>query len=202
MFTPMSARTAAFARNWLRVWLLASLCLSGLAQSRSEERPGRAYFLPHGSPGAVISTQQNQAGLVPISFRSGKGMLFSHQWLEIQTSTGPVTLGFGSALLPFIDRGQVTIQDAYGQVEHEYALSVLPFYLNFGRPPGMGQDIAKVIYVPVSRADQIVEQQRHRRFIFPYVPLFHDCRTYVCAMQATIEGKSKLPCYFLLKGYW
>jgi len=129
-------------------------------------------------------------------------MLFSHQWLEIQTSHGPVTLGFGSALLPFIDRGQVTIQDARGRVQHEYALRMLPFYLNFGRAPGMGTDIDEPVYVPLSRADQIVEQQRHRRFIFPYIPLLHDCRTYVCAMQATIEGKSKLPCYLLFKGYW
>ncbi len=129
-------------------------------------------------------------------------MLFSHEWLEIQTSSGPVTLGFGSALLPFIDRGQVTVQDAHGRVEHEYALHLLPFFLSFGRAPGMGKDIARAIDVPVARADAIVEQQRHRRFIFPYIPLFHDCRTYVCAMQATVKGKSKLPCYFLLKGYW
>lgn len=188
-------------RTLLCTWLLALFCYSALAQTPSNGGPGREYFLPHSSSGAVISTG-NHAGMVPVSFRSGKGMLFSHQWLEIETSNGPVTLGFGSALLPFIDRGQVTIQDAYGQVEHEYALSLLPFYLNFGRAPGMGKNIDKVIYVPVARADEIVEQQRHRRFIFPYIPLFHDCRTYVCAMQATIAGKSKLPCYFLLKGYW
>ncbi len=122
--------------------------------------------------------------------------------LRFRHPRGAVTLGFGSALLPFIDRGQVTVEDAQGRVQHEYALHALPFYLSFGRPPGMGKEIGEVVYVPVSRADQIVEQQRHRRFIFPYIPLFHDCRTYVCAMQATVEGKSKLPCYFLLKGYW
>jgi hypothetical protein len=195
------ARTGRLAGSVLRVLLLGVLCLSAFAQSSFGGGATPAYFLPGESSAAVIANESG-ARLVPIAFRAGKGMLFSHQWLEVQTSKGPVTLGFGSALLPFIDRGQVTVEDAQGRVEHEYALHVLPLYLSFGRPPGMGKDIGEVVYVPVSRADQIVEQQRHRRFIFPYIPLFHDCRTYVCAMQATVEGKSKLPCYFLLKGYW
>jgi hypothetical protein len=196
------ARTERLAGSVLRALLLGLLCLSAVAQTSPGGGTGPAHFLPGNSSAAVIATRENGAALAPIAFRTGKGMLFSHQWIEIQTSNGPVTLGFGSALPPFIDRGQVTIEDTQGRVEHEYALHVLPFYLDFGRPPGMGKDIGEVVYVPVSRADQIVEQQRHRRFIFPYIPLFHDCRTYVCAMQATVEGKSKLPCYLLLKGYW
>ena len=139
--------------------------------------------------------------MAPISFREGKGMVLSHEWIEVQTSHGPVTLGFGSALLPFIDRGQITVQDVEGRVEHEYALRFVP-PLSFGRAPGMGKDISQTVYVSQPRADQIVEQQRHRKFIFPYIPFLHDCRTYVCAMQATVEGKSKLPCYLFLKGYW
>ncbi len=181
--------------------LLGFLCLSGFAQTSPGGGPDSTGFLPGESSAAVIATSRTQTRLVPIAFRTGKGMIFPHRWLEIQTSSGAVTLGFGSALLPFIDRGQVTIEDAQGRVQHQYALHALPFYLNVERPPGIGKDI-QVIYVPEARANEIVEQQRHRRFIFPYIPLFHDCRTYVCAMQATIEGKSKLPCYLLLKGYW
>jgi hypothetical protein len=195
------ARIAGFTGSVFRGWLFGLVCLSALAQSSPEGGGGPAHFLPSDSSVAVIATGGNRGALVPVSFRAGKGMLFSHQWVEVQTSDGPVTLGFGSALLPFIDRGQVTIQYADGRVEHEYPLHVLKFYLDFGRAPGVGKAIEKV-YVPAARADQIVEQQRHRRFIFPYIPLFHDCRTYVCAMQATIAGKSKLPCYLLFKGYW
>ncbi len=44
--------------------------------------------------------------------------------------------------------------------------------------------------------------QRHRKFIFPYIPIFHDCRTFVCAVQSSARGKSTLPCYLLFKGYW
>lgn len=139
--------------------------------------------------------------MVPIAFRGGRGRFFSHRWLEVQTSTGEVTLGFGSALLPFIDRGQITVEDNQGREQHKF-FPHIPLYLDFGRSPGSGREIAPTVYVPVSRADQIVEQQRHRRFLFPYIPLIHDCRTYVCAMQASIAGKSKLPCYVLFKGYW
>ena len=125
------------------------------------------------------------------------------RWVEIQTSSGPVTLGFGSALLPFIDRGQVTVEDSQGRVEHEYPLRMRcrSTSISDGRR-AWERTSAKLSISRCARADQIVEQQRHRRFIFPYIPLFHDCRTYVCAMQATVEGKSKLPCYAPLKGYW
>jgi hypothetical protein len=40
------------------------------------------------------------------------------------------------------------------------------------------------------------------KFIFPYIPIFHDCRTFVCAVQSSVRGKSTLPCYLLFKGYW
>lgn len=196
------ARIKWIVGSVVRVSLLAGLGLSAGAQTGPGGAVWSAHFASGNSSPAVIASAENSTALVPVAFRTGKGMLFSHRWVEIQTSSGPVTLGFGSALLPFIDRGQVTVEDSQGRVEHEYPLRILPFYLNFGRPPGMGKDLGKVVYIPLARADQIVEQQRHRRFIFPYIPLFHDCRTYVCAMQATIEGKSKLPCYAPLKGYW
>lgn len=201
MCTAILAVTKRVAGSVIRNSLFGLLCLSAFAQTSPGGGPDSTRFLP-GDSAAVIATTRTGTSLVPIAFRTGKGMVFPHRWLEIQTSSGAVTLGFGSALLPFIDRGQVTIEDAQGRAEHEYALHLIPFYLNFGRVPGTGKEVGEVLYVPVARADEIVEEQRHRRFIFPYIPLIHDCRTYVCAMQATIEGKSKLPCYLLLKGYW
>ncbi len=192
------------------VVLAGLVCLSARAQQlpRVTAEPGN--FVVRNSSGnpsggassPVIATKEDSATLVPIAFRAGRGGFFAHHWIDVQTSTGHVTLGFGSALLPMFDRGQVTVQDAYGNVEHEFFPRAMPLYLDFGRVPGTGRDIAPTVYVPVARADQIVEQQRHRRFIFPYIPLFHDCRTYMCAMRASIEGKSRLPCYLLLKGYW
>lgn len=202
MFRAMLSRMMGTVGGLLRVSLFACLCLSALAQTSFVGSSRRASFLPLDSSATGIAEGPSRGRLVPIAFRTGKGMVFSHEWLEIQTSGGPVTLGFGSALFPLIDRGQLTIEDAGGQVEHEYALHLLPLRLNFERAPGMGKDIGKVLYVPQARADQIVVQQRHRRFLFPYIPLFHDCRTYVCAMQATVEGESKLPCYVFFKGYW
>ena len=39
-------------------------------------------------------------------------------------------------------------------------------------------------------------------FIELYVPIFHDCRTFACSVQAAAEGYSSLACYLLFKGYW
>ena len=197
------ARLTESLSSVVGVALLAGLCLSASAQTAPGGAVRSSGFLSGDSSSAVVVTSENASPLVPVELRAGhRAAFFSHRWLQIQTSRGPVTLGFGSALLPFIDRGQVTVQDAQGREEHEYPLHILPFYLDFGRAPGMGREVGKALYISQARADQIVEEQRHRRIIFPYVPLFHDCRTYVCAMQATLEGKSKLPCYLLLKGYW
>jgi len=54
----------------------------------------------------------------------------------------------------------------------------------------------------IAQADALVEKQRHRKFIGPYVPIFHDCHTWVCTVEASVNGKSTLPCYLLFKGYW
>ncbi len=180
------------------------LCAEDSTHTDCSAAHGKCLVASEASPEASSAaiTPVNSARLVPVAFLQGHGTILAHHWIEIQTSDGPVTLGFGSALLPFIDRGQITIEDAQGNVQHEYALHRLPFYLNFGRAIGTGRELSKTLYIPIARADRIVEEQRHRRFIFPYIPFFHDCRTYVCAMQASIKGKSKLPCYFLFKGYW
>ena len=81
------------------------------------------------------------------------------------------------------------------------AASVL-ITLELCQSAGHSRNIAKVVYLPISKTDALVERQRHQHPILPYIPFFHDCRTYVCTVQASIEGKSSLPCYLLLKGYW
>jgi hypothetical protein len=198
----ISATFRNISGTMLRLSLLGFLCACAWAQLPPDEAGLVHLFVANnaGVSASIFSSKVGTAG-VPIAFRDGKGMFLAHRWIEVQTSSGPVTLGFGSALLPFVDRGQITVQESSGRVEHEYALHFVP-PLTFGRAPGTGKNIAKTVYVSQARADQIVEQQRHRKFIFPYIPFLHDCRTYVCAMQATVEGKSKLPCYVLLKGYW
>jgi hypothetical protein len=145
-------------------------------------------------------TSRSRLGIV--AFRTNRGGPFAHHWVEVQTSRGDFTLGFGPALIPFIDRGQITVEDAHGHIEWRYLLHPFSLHMNFARGPGIGQQLGKAVYLPIAQADRLVEKQRHRRFIFPYIPFFHDCRTYVCAMRASTQGKSTLPCYLLLKGYW
>jgi len=41
----------------------------------------------------------------------------AHHWLEVESSHGRVTLGFGPATLPFVDAGQISLQDSYGNIE-------------------------------------------------------------------------------------
>jgi len=157
------------------------------------------------SPAAPINPKSLEASrlrLASVAFRSGRGGLFAHHWVEVQTSTGSYTLGFGPALIPFIDRGQITVEDRYGHIEWRYLLHPFSLHWNFARAPGIGRNIATVAYLPISKADALVENQRHRHPMLPYIPFFHDCRTYVCTVQASIQGKSRLPCYLLLKGYW
>ena len=156
------------------------------------------------SPSAPISANSPESpfGMARVAFRSSRGGLFAHHWVEVQTSKGSFTLGFGPAMIPFIDRGQITVEDRYGHIEWRYLLHPFSLHWNFARAPGIGRNIARVAYLPISKADALVENQRHRHPILPYIPFFHDCRTYVCTVQASIQGKSRLPCYLLLKGYW
>ena len=151
------------------------------------------------APISATSLEANR--LAPVAFRSGRGGLFAHHWVEVQTSTGSYTLGFGPALIPFIDRGQITVEDRYGHIEWRYLLHPFSLHWNFARAPGIGRNIATVAYLPISKADALVENQRHRHPMLPYIPFFHDCRTYVCTVQASTQGRSRLPCYLLLKGY-
>lgn len=132
----------------------------------------------------------------------------AHHWLETETSAGKVTIGFGPATLPFIDAGQVALQDQLGNVERISGmhpvppLGLPPLNYRYARPPGDGHAIGKPIVLTMAQSEAFVQHIRQKKFVGPYIPFFHDCRTFVCAAQAGLRGKSSLPCYLLLKGYW
>jgi hypothetical protein len=131
-----------------------------------------------------------------------------HHWLELTTSHGRVTLGFGPATLPFIDSGQISLQDSYGNIERLSGMHPLPVMglppinYSYAKPPGAGHIMGKPINLTLAQADALVQKERHHKYVGPYIPIFHDCRTYVCGVQASARGKSRLPCYLLFKGYW
>ena len=132
----------------------------------------------------------------------------AHHWLEVESSRGKVTLGFGPATLPFIDAGQISLQDRYGNIERisgMYPLPMLglpPLNHRYAKAPGAGHPIGTPIQLTVAEADTLVQKVRDHKFIGPYVPIFHDCRTFACSVQAAARGRSSLPCYVLFKGYW
>ena len=133
---------------------------------------------------------------------------FAHHWLEVESSKGKVTVGFGPATLPFIDAGQISLQDRYGNIERisgMYPLPMLglpPLNYRYAKAPGTGHAIGQPIQLTVTEADTLVQKVRDHKFVGPYVPIFHDCRTFACSVQAAAQGRSSLPCYLLFKGYW
>ena len=150
----------------------------------------------------------NPSEVVTLQARALHRGPFAHHWLEVESSRGRVTLGFGPATLPFIDAGQISLQDRFGNIERisgMYPLPILgppPLNYRYAKVPGSGHPIGKPIQLTVAQADALVERVRHHKFIGPYVPIFHDCRTFACSVQAAAQGRSSLPCYLLFKGYW
>jgi len=133
---------------------------------------------------------------------------FNHHWLEVETSQGKVAFGFGPATVPFIDAGQIGLQDELGNIERYSGghpiqpLTLPPIGYDYAPTPGAGKEIGRPIAVTRQRADELIQDLRRARRVNPYVPLFNDCRTFVCRVRAKLLGKSALPCHFLFKGYW
>jgi hypothetical protein len=133
---------------------------------------------------------------------------FSHHWLEVETSSGVVTLGFGPATIPLIDSGQIALRDARGNIQRISGFTPFPIFApppmkyHYARKPEEGKVRGRPIVLTQQQADALVHRIQTRKFIAPYFPWFHDCRTFVCTVRAEAEGRSKLPCYLLLKGYW
>jgi hypothetical protein len=138
------------------------------------------------------------ATLVRLGYGNGR---FDHQWLELETSEGPVAVGFGPATFRFIDAGQVTIRDADGKGHWLSGLSVFPFLTlpqvahDYAGKAGEGFAVRKPIRISREQADAIVRDLRSSRAIVPYIPLFYDCHTFACRVEAKAAGKSTLPCY-------
>ena len=173
-------------------------------------------FLPSDSPSPDVarsafdrmSTDQASSRVVTLELRTQHAGPFCHHWLQTETSIGRVTLGYGPATVPFIDAGQISLQDGHGNVERISGMHPIPMIglppLNYryAKAPDSGHIIGKPIHLNLVQADALIQKERKHRFVGPYIPFFHDCRTYTCSVLAAAQGKSSLPCYLLFKGYW
>jgi hypothetical protein len=135
-----------------------------------------------------------------VRFGHGNGRL-DHQWIELDTSQGPVNIGFGPATFRFIDAGQVTIRDRNGNRLWISGLSVIPLLTfpqapnDYAGRPGEGFPVKPPIRLPLSRADRLVRDLRSSHAIVPYIPFLYDCHTFACRLEAKARGTSTLPCY-------
>ena len=173
-------------------------------------------FFPDGTtgPGNGVSKFDpdpdvtDQSRIVYLELRTAHGGPMVHHWIETEISTGKVTIGFGPATLPFIDAGQIALQDAWGDSERITGMHPVPplgmpsMNYRYARLPGEGRIVGKPIPMTLAESEALVQKIRHSKFVGPYFPLFHDCRTFVCSAQAAASHRSSLPCYLLLKGYW
>lgn len=57
-------------------------------------------------PGAVANMR-----VARMDVRAWHGGIMAHAWVELQTSRGTVTIGYGPASIPFIDAGQISVWD-------------------------------------------------------------------------------------------
>jgi hypothetical protein len=187
---------------------------------QSSARPCRIgvtnCFLPAKTTLAVkpVATFEPRTGaydparIVFLEMRTAHRGPLAHHWLETEIPAGKVTIGYGPATLPFIDAGQVALQDEWGNVERISGmhpmppLGLPPLNYRYARPPGEGRIIGKPIALTTAQAEALVQHVRHRKFVVPYIPIFHDCRTFVCATKSAAQGRSSLPCYLFFKGYW
>lgn len=153
-------------------------------------------------------TSQDPTRPVKLELRTQHRGPFCHHWLQTESSHGEVTIGYGPATIPFIDAGQISLQDAYGNIERISGMHPIPMMglpplsYRYAKAPDSGHTIGKPIELTLAQADALVQKERGHKFVGPYIPFFHDCRTYVCAVQSAARGHSSLPCYLLFKGYW
>lgn len=173
-------------------------------------------FLPsdttHSSPAQsafdLPEATQDRSRIVTLELRTLHRGPFCHHWLQTESSIGTVTLGYGPATIPFIDSGQVSLQDGHGNIERISGIYLLPFIeppplnYHYAKVPGTGYVIGKPVQLTVAQSDALIQRERRHRFVGPYIPIFHDCRTYTCKVLARAKGKSAVPCYLLFRGYW
>ena len=156
----------------------------------------------------LVGRFEDTSRVVTLELRTTHAGPFCHHWLQTETSIGPVTLGYGPATIPFIDAGQISFQDGHGNVERISGMHPIPLFglpplnYHYANPPNSGHTIGKPFHLTISQADALIQKERGHRFVGPYIPFFHDCRTYTCAVMENAKGKSPLSCYLLFKGYW
>jgi hypothetical protein len=143
-----------------------------------------------------------------LEVRADHGGPLAHHWLELDSPGGAMTVGFGPATLPFIDSGEVLLEDRYGNSKwiagmHPLLwLALPPIKYQYARGPGEGRIIGKPIALTMAQSEALTRKFQHMKFVGPYIPIFHDCRTFTCAVLTSAQGHSALPCYLLFKGYW
>ena len=132
----------------------------------------------------------------------------AHHWVELESPEEQITIGFGPATLPFIDSGEVAVHDRFGNTKWISGMHPLPWLAfppikyQYAKRPGEGRIIGRPIPLTLPQAEALTRKWQHMKFVGPYIPIFHDCRTFTCAVQASALGRSTVPCYLLFKGYW
>lgn len=126
---------------------------------------------------------------------------FGHKWVQFGSGENAVTFGYGAANFPLIDFGQIVVTGRNG-TDLVSSWHLFPFHITPAESPDRGHAAGPPVYVSVERAYKLIREQSRHRFVFPYIPLFHDCHTYACKLRATAEGKSSLPCYLWFKGHF
>ena len=195
----------------MRPWTILLFCTMSLAAGVAQ-RPANGpcsserihcFVLGETDPytSGPVATSFANTHLVLMNVRALHGGVLAHQWVELQTSRGTVTIGYGPASVPFIDAGQISVWDQDGHIERS-GLHLFPTRFNYANPPGAGKIVGQPMQLTLANSDEVLRKESHRKLIFPYIPLFHDCHTFVCTVKATASGKSTLPCYLLFEGYW
>jgi hypothetical protein len=155
-----------------------------------------------------VASIEDPSRVVTLELRTQHRGPFCHHWLQAETSHGQVTMGYGPATIPFIDAGQISLQDDLGNIERISGMHPIPMMglppvsYRYAKTPGSGHVLGKPIELTLAQSDTLIQKERQHKFVGPYIPIFHDCRTYTCRVQATARGRSSLPCYLLFKGYW
>ena len=160
--------------------------------------PSVCFLSGDGLPGDPVAS----VSMVMLQVRTALwGGPVAHRWVQVGTGPDAVTIGYGAANFPLVDAGQVIVTDSHS-VELVSRWHIFTGHLTPAEVPGRGRAIGKTIFVSAAAANRLIAQQRRHRVVFPYIPLFHDCHTYVCEVMANAQGKSTLPCYFFLKGHF
>ena len=149
-----------------------------------------------------VSSLVDSSGLVPVQVRkSDVAGRFAHKWVQIGSGPDAITFGYGAANVPIVDFGQIVVTGKNG-VDLVSSWHLFPYHVTPAEAPDRGLTVGQPVYVSVEQAYQLIQGQRRHRFVFPYIPLFHDCHTYACRLKANAEGKSSLPCYLWFKGHF